>query len=216
MSGNLASDLNNPNFAGATNPDSLLVARFYKRAIKDNYKSLQEGRPIFMDVNYVEIMTPGGNLNIVDVPVRAEHKIRFPREWAIFQNSQSDEQIIGTRVDEWPLVTRAQAEELKGAKFFTVEQIAGASDEQMQRLGMAAQMLKQKAVAFLAKANDTAQTQKQVEELAKRDQQINDLTATVQRLAHQIEQMQGNPVQTEPKPKRKYTKRQPQTQGPDA
>lgn len=212
---NLASDLNNPNFTGATDPDSLLRVRFYNKPIKDNYKSLQEGRPIFMDVTYVEIMTPGSALNIIDVPARKQHEFRFPKQWAIFKNSQSDEQIVGTRVDEWPLVTRAQAEELKGSKFFTVEQIAGASDEQLQRLGMSAQMLKQKAIAYLAKANDTAQTQKQVEELAKRDQQISDLTATVQRLANQLEQMQNGQTIAQPKPKRKYTKHQ-QSQGPDA
>lgn len=216
----IASDMNNPNFQGATNPDSLLRARFYKRVMQDNFQTAKEGRPIFHEIDYVEIMTPGNILNIVDTPVRSEHKVRFPREWMIYQNSQSHDQVQGTPVEEWPILSRSQAEEFKAVKFFTVEQVAGASDEQLQKLGMGAFMYRDKARAFLSAAKDSAFAQNQVDEIKKRDQQINELTNTVTRMASQLEQLM-NQKPTEPpvmeKPKRKYTRKEVRSsEGPDA
>lgn len=208
----IASDVNNPNFAGATDPDAVMWVKFYNKMILNTYESTLQGKPVHIEIPYIQIMTPGNDKNIVDVPVREHHKLRFPKQWAVFQNSQSGDQVVGTRVEEWPIITRSQAEDLKGFKFYTVEQIAGASDEQLQKLGMNGPTLKQKAKAFLEQAKNSAFAQQQVDELQKRDQQITDLTNLVNRLASQLEQMKSE--QPEAKPKRKYTRREPQ--GPDA
>ncbi len=225
----LPSDVNNTGFTGAYDPDSVMYVRFYMKSIQNMYETEKQGRSIFFDVPFVEIMIPGNQLSIVDTPVREPHKKRFPKQWMVFQNSQSADQVSGTRVEEWPAITRSQAEELKGLKFFTVEQIAGASDEQIQRLGMNATMLRQKAKAFLGQAKDTALAQSQAAELQKRDQEITDLKNMVNRLASQIEQInkpvEAPPVEEQKKikevpmysTKRKYTRRPVQeTKGPDA
>lgn len=196
----LASDMNNPNFLGPRNPDEVLHVTFYMRSIQNEFESEKQGRPIFQEVPFVKIMTPGNQLNIVDTPVRPDHRLRFPRQWEIFQSSQSQEQVIGTPVDQWPRITRAQAEEIKALKFFTVEQIAGASDQQVQKLGMNAQMLRQEAQAFLAKAKDTALEQKQAADLKRKDDQIEELQKSIRQLSEKMQELQ--------KPKRKYTKRQ--------
>src|SRR5258708_32140737 len=129
----LASDLSNREFSGAMNPDDILHVTFYMKSLKNEFETTKQGRPIFYEVPMVRIMTPGNQLNIVDTPTREDHKMRFPRQWAIFQASQSQDQVVGTPVDQWPAITRSEAEELKGQKFFTVEQIAGASDLQIQK-----------------------------------------------------------------------------------
>jgi hypothetical protein len=193
----IASDLNNPNFSGATDPDSVMHVKFYMKSIHDTYQSEKEGRPIFFEIPYVQIMTPGNALNIVDTPAREEHKYRFPKHWAIFQNSQAEVQIVGTPVEQWPMITRSQAEDLKGLKFYSVEQIAGASDEQIQRLGMNANMLRQKARAFLDTAKNTAIAQSSVTELAKRDQEIADLKNMVNLLAGKVQELQSSPKSEE-------------------
>ncbi len=202
----LASDLNNPNFVGASNPDNVLDVRFYMRSEQDNFKSEKEGRPIYYEAPYVQIRTPGNSLTEIDVPVREDHKQRFPLQWARFQNSQvGDDQVIGTKVEEWPAISRSEAEELKGIRFFTVEQIAGASDLQIQRLGMNANMLRQKAQAFLNAAKDSAFEQKQAAELLRKEEQINALNEQVSMLRQQVEKMLEQGIA---KPKRKYTKRE--------
>lgn len=184
----LASDVANPHFAGATNPDSLLHVQFYMRSEQDNFKSEKEGRPIFFETPYIRINTPGNQLSEIDTPVRAEHKIRFPIQWAAFQNAQTpQDQIVGTPVDQWPTVSRAQADELKGIKFFTVEQIANASDLQLQRLGMNGQVLQQKARAFLTTAKDHALEQHQAAELVRKDTEIKELNDRLARLENMVE-----------------------------
>ena len=179
------------------------------KSVLNNYETEKNGRPIYFELPYIQIMTPGNQLSIIDTPAREEHKIRFPRHWAIFQNSQtSPDQIVGTPLESWPMITRSQAEELKGIKFFTVEQIAGASDEQIQRLGMNAPMMRQKAKAYLLQAENSALTQQQAGELLKREQEINDLKNMIGKLAGQIEEMRNPAVPV--KVKRKYTKRKPE------
>ena len=140
-------------------PDSLLTVRFYMRTEPNNFETEKQGVPIFFSEPYVEIMVPGNQHTIIETPVRAEHKRRFPQQWAIFEASQktADEmQIIGTPLEQWPAISRQQAEELKGKRFYTVQQIANCTEQQAQGMGMLASSLRQKAQAFLAAAQDSA------------------------------------------------------------
>ena len=81
----------------------------------------------------------------------------------------NDQEVIGTPLSEWPLVSKSQAEELRGMKFQTVESIANASDQQLQRIGMAAGMspyaFRDKAKAFLNLATNAAETDKREAEI---------------------------------------------------
>ena len=43
----LASDMNNPQFVGPVDPDAVMIARFYKRAVQNRFMSKKEARPIF-------------------------------------------------------------------------------------------------------------------------------------------------------------------------
>ena len=105
--------------------DSRLVVTFYKRSMKQEDESLAAGRPIFKDFDFVNIVVPGNGLTEIDTYAREEHKRRFPRQWQHYMNTQGAEtKEEGTPIEEWPLVSRAQAEELRGRKFRTVESIA--------------------------------------------------------------------------------------------
>lgn len=170
-------------------PDDILFVNFYMRSMPNEFESEKQGRPIYFEAPFIRIMTPGDQLNIIDTFVREEHKIRFPRQWAIFQNSQNSEelQLIGTPLSQWPAITRSHAEELKGAKFFTVEQIANASDLQKQSLGMNANVLVQKAQAFLTVALNTALAQQQATELLHKDEQIAELKTQMDKLLQQFQ-----------------------------
>ena len=82
MSQMLASDLNNPEFVGASNPDARLSVVFFSKPLKNNFRTEQEGRPIFDDCDMVRIYVPGDDKNIVETFVRDDHKRRFPLQWA--------------------------------------------------------------------------------------------------------------------------------------
>ncbi len=137
----VASDLANPDFFGAHNPDARLSVQFYNRPLLMEFKSEAAQRPIYENCDFIKIFTPGetGKLNIIDTIARQEHKDRFPIQWAAYQNRPgSDTRYIGTPITEWPRISSSQAEELKAIKFFTVESVANASDAQLQGIGMIA------------------------------------------------------------------------------
>jgi len=185
------------------NADSRLQVRFYKRSVHQEQESMDAGRPIFKDFDFVQICVAGDSLTEIDTYALASHKTRFPIQWANYMNRQgaNDEEVVGTPVAEWPLVSKSQAEELRAMKFHTIESIANASDQQLQRMGMAAGMspyaFRDKAKAFLNLATNAAETDKREseinalkEELAKKDKETAKIKAeTDAKLAQMQDQM---------------------------
>lgn len=190
--------------------DENLYAEFYIKPVKQNFASEEAGRPIFKDVVYVKIMTPSDQLSQIDTIAREDHKARFPRQWAYFQNKQAgQQQVVGTPVGEWPQLTASAAEELRALKFYTVELIANANDGQLQKIGMIAGMsphsLRDKARAFLNLANDSAEEAKREAELqALREENEKIKAETDKKLAEMQEQMKALLLMaSEKKPRRK-------------
>lgn len=174
------------------NPDSHLAVRFYQREVDNAFQTALQGRPIKKMADFVRIEIPGDRNTIIDTFVNESHKKRFPMQWAQYQNEKADggNDVQGTLLKDWPLLSAAIAAELKHFNFYTVEQIAGASDMQLNNLGMAAGMspssLKEKAKAFLANAKDSALVQQQADELRKRDQEIEAMKQQMQELLGQM------------------------------
>lgn len=164
----LASDDANPNFVGARDPDAALIVQFYVKPVQDIFDSTKKGHAIFKDVIYVKIDVPGVKDMQVDRPARTDDQKRFPRQYQHFMNmTQGDSREIGTPLAEWPLLTRSQAEEFRALKFYTIEAVANASDQNINAMGMMGGMspfmLREKARAFLQRAS----TQAIPDELAK-------------------------------------------------
>lgn len=131
------------------NADAQLHVEFYVRDDGPN-----KGNP------YVRIQAPGDKTNVIDQPLREDHKARFPRQWLYFQMQQSEGAAaqIGTPLSQWQKdfpdeVNRDQIAELSIMKFLTVEQLALASDAQMQRVGMGGLGLREKARQYLNRKN---------------------------------------------------------------
>jgi hypothetical protein len=185
------------------NADSRLQVRFYKRAIQQEDASAEAGRPIFKEFDFVHICVAGDTLTEIDTYALEQHKQRFPLHWAAYQNKlgADDQGYEGTPLTEWPLVSKSQAEELRAMKFHTVEAVANASDQQLQRIGMAAGMspyaFRDKAKAFLNLATTSAETDKREQEinslkqeLAKKDEETAKIKAeTDAKIALMQEQM---------------------------
>lgn len=160
--------------------DSRLAVTFYKRSMKQEDESIAAGRPIFKEFDFVRICVPGDNLTEIDTYANNGHKSRFPRQWMHYQNQVAgQEQLIGTPIEEWTIISRSQADELKGIKFHTVDSIADASDQQIQRIGMIAGMspfaFRDKAKAFLnlaEKVGDVNQREAELEKLRQENEAL--------------------------------------------
>lgn len=130
----------------------------------------------FKDTPFVRIMVPGDKTNIIEQPARDHHKERFIRQWLHFQSQNSDGVVVGTKLEQWHNdkpddLSDYQMAELQILKFQTVEQVATATDTQLQRIGMGAAGLRERARSYLAHKNQSesnselAKTRSELEEL---------------------------------------------------
>lgn len=136
----------------------------------------------FKDEPFVRIMVPGDKTNIIEEPVKEYHKERFPRQWLYFQMKNSDGQVIGTPLSEWQAArskefSQNQLAELQILKFQTVEQVATATDAQLQRVGMGGIGLRDSARSYLLTKNQS--------------QSASELEETKRQLSELKEQMQS-------------------------
>lgn len=191
----LASDLANTEFVGAQNPDKLLHVEFYMHEPVDPNKSREAGKKVLMpSAPFIRIMKPGDNTSIIETPVREDHKARFPDKWLYFQIQQGQmdgsADIPGWKVETWTFLKPEQINDLKYLRFYTVEQIAGASDAQVQRLGIGGLGMREearKAIKEQASAGINA-------ELAKKDAEIADMKAAMARMEAAVAALQNPPL----------------------
>ena len=136
------------------NNDKGVYARFYMDAVQDAAASVAEGRPMFKDVEFIEIIAPGNANNIVIRPARPTDIQRFRRSYHIFKEGLT-EALDGTPLAEIPWLTRSQVEEMAAIKIRTIEQLADLADSAcVASAGMFT--LKRKAQAWIEKATEAA------------------------------------------------------------
>ncbi len=157
----LASDLNNTEFVGAKNPDDILHIEFYDYAALDTWKTQQTGIKSYKDAcPFIRIAIPGNPNLTVERPADGKDTKRWPRQWLFFQMQTGKianaENVPGWQIDQWDELGEEQVRQLKFLRFYTVEQIAGANDAQIQGIGMGGQGLREKAKRALHERNSVA------------------------------------------------------------
>ena len=188
----LETDVSNPNFAGARNPDDLLWVQFTVKPMQNTFLTQAQSRPIFEDQTWIEIRIPGNQHLTIERPIETNDQYRFPRQWSYFKQTHGPEgQNVGTPLSQWPLLRPSHIEELKALRFYTVEQVAFASDEQIKAMGMGPGMapsaFRERAKLYLESAKDSALAVKQADEIKARDKEIADLKASQQAQAQKQE-----------------------------
>lgn len=181
-----------------TEGDQFLAVRFFLYPKKNEAKSKAAERPIFEDVEYIEIMQPGNKDSIVRRPATAMDKDRFPEHYKMWKaRTGEEEQIVGTRLTDWAGITRGQAEELSFFKIKTVEQLANMADSNnINMIGL--QGLKQKAVKYLDDTADEA-TLTRLKDMENENAAMKSENAAMRA---QLEEILAN-QDSEEKPKRK-------------
>ncbi len=178
--------------------DEKLLVKFFTKQVPDKKATEKEGRPIFKDVEYVDIKVPGNRTGGACHPALFRDKQRFPRHYAAFKE-RTEMPIEGTPLGEWPLISRSQAEEMAFYNVKTVEQLVSMSDTNASKfLGM--QVLKRKAAKWLEDSVDTARIN-QIENLEtsnlEKDEKINSLEEKLMALVEKVDGMTTNDVVSE-------------------
>jgi len=164
-----------------SNPHGVFV-EFFMEAVEFKAESEKEGRPVFREIPYVRIQTPGDRNNVLEVKANDHYKQKFSREWRAFQENQT-EPVSGTLLKEWPQITKSQVKEAEHFGIKTVEQLASVNDNALQRLGMGWMALRNAARTYLDLASGTAAQAAQAAENDRLRGEIEALKAQFQSIA---------------------------------
>lgn len=167
---------------GATGPE---YVEFFTKAVPHPGESEKAGRPIFVNQDFVKVLIPGERDQIVR-RVKDEDKRRWAPQWQRYQSNQ-EQTPEGTPLDVLFPGNPAQVDNLRALKFYTVEQLADASDSALQSIGFGGRDMQAKARRFLEVANKSAQAHAVEKQLAERDDRIRQLETLVYALKSTLE-----------------------------
>ncbi|UQD69211.1 hypothetical protein JEY40_24660 [Bradyrhizobium japonicum] len=171
-----------------------LHVEFYIEAVKQEFLSEQEGRPIYKDTEFVKILIPGDKNYCAEREATKADKDRFALEYARFKNGlKEEEQAIGTPLKHWPAMTRSMAKEFASFNIHTVEQLAGMSDTAKQAFGMGANEWSRKAQAMLDMAAGGAAAEKYATENEALKQRIADMEKQFAELSAKVDPEKRGP-----------------------
>lgn len=165
-------------FTKARAGDEKLALRFFTKAAQDAEATAREGRPIFKEVEYIQIVNPGDRTTTNIRPIGPADKGRFAQQIAHWRATQQSEQLVGTPLEAWGIMSLAQIEEYRYFGVRTIDQMGDLRDDVCQKI-MGATTLKQRAQKFLQLAKDEAPVKAVHAELKKRDEEIEMLKQAI-------------------------------------
>lgn len=171
--------------------DPLVIPVFKILTNKNEAKSREAGRPIFDDMEVVEVRFAGDRNKISVFPALAicgevqdengdTRKITYAERWsAQYQRFKAKAQQIaeGTPVDELPFLTQAKRAELKALSIYTAEALAALDGQPLKNLGQGGRDLKNQAQAYLDNASGSANVTKMAAELEELRRTVAELRA---------------------------------------
>jgi hypothetical protein len=182
-----------------------MPVRFFQDKFKMGFESEQAGHPVYADVDFIEIATPGDLNTIIHRPATEKDKANYADLYARYKAGLTPSE-DGVPLEAWARLTPASVGNYKAKGFRTVEHVAEMSDQIVGAMGMGAQGDKIAARAYLTLAKDSALAQKQALEIDRQNSTISDLMRQVQDLAARVESQGGAQNETEPA-KRKYERK---------
>lgn len=165
--------------------DRSLLVKFYPLPIQNDEKSVNEGRPIFDDVEMIEIRVRGTKDNIVVRPVRPDDAQRFRQAYRAYKDNMKAAE-SGTPLAQWPILTLSQVEELKYLGFTTVEHLAAAGDNVIAKV-MGLQTLKTKALAFLEFSKGAAPLEQMQRKIDEKANEVNTMQEQIRMLQQRLD-----------------------------
>jgi hypothetical protein len=156
----------------------LIVPRFFIHTVPDAKASKEAGRPIFKDIECVEIKMAANKQTTVVFPAhefwqwgeidgirqKITYAMRFADQYKRFKASEA-QVMNGTPLEELPFLTQAKRSELKALSIYTAEALATLDGNPLKQLGMGGRELKTQAEAYLNRATDSAAVTRMASEI---------------------------------------------------
>lgn len=171
--------------------DPLVIPVFKIHTQKNEAKSREAGRPIFDEMEVVEVRFAGDRNKVSVFPALSicgevqdddgnTRKITYAERWsAQYQRFKSKQQQVaeGTPVDELPFLTQAKRLELKALSIYTAEALAALDGQPLKNLGQGGRDLKNQAQAYLDRASGSASVTRMAAELEELRRTVAELRA---------------------------------------
>jgi hypothetical protein len=143
-------------------PDDSVVAIFKEFAIKSEAKSAAAGRPVFDDMEIVELRYPGSRnwsahpaagfshwgVDENNEQVKISYAERFRRQYQQFK-SRSIQTKSGTPLDYAAFLTEARRAELRAQNIYTIETLAAIDGQPLKNLGQGGRDMKNAAMEYI-------------------------------------------------------------------
>lgn len=192
--------------------DKCPAIRFAKGYVEDRTESIKQGRFVPKEVNMVYVKQIGDKDETERVAEEWIDQLRdraygsngnppqIPVEWydraqRLFENFKKgfENQPEGFPVREWPVLTPAQVANMHSMETYTVEQVAGWTEQALARFGMGGRELKAKAQLWLQSGDTKAEqiSALQVENTALKEQ--------LAKLAKDLEALKTEVAEDKPK-----------------
>lgn len=148
------------------------ILRFFTQADEVPGKSAEEGRPVYVDRDYVEIIWPGARDIICPRAEDRAKKDPYVKQAYEHWKKTREQPVEGTPLTEVPFLKPSQIKEMQAQNVMSLEQLAGLTDTQAPRIAFDGMQLRDKAIAYMKAAKDTALAMKLKAELDQRDRDI--------------------------------------------
>lgn len=174
---------------------------FQIRPEEDRDATIAAGHYVAKDVVFAYI-TPSGTRDRVEKVAdewikgleEAVKNERFPEAWlhaykkslANFLESRENP-VDGTPITNWPAVSPAQSRTLLDMNIRTIEDVAVMTEEAVQRLGMGARAIKEKARAWLEASKDTGKVSEQLAAIQQENADLRDRNETLMARLEKLE-----------------------------
>lgn len=175
--------------------------KFETRPEENAEKTREAGHAVFEDVDYITWYSIGDNLK--STSCRASKTAKFyPHIWQVARplyeawKQGQDDPVTGTALAEWPAIGRGMVETLRGFNVRSVEDLADINDAAMQRIGMGARALRDKARAWLESAKTHG---KMAEELKARDDRITAMDSENRQLRADLDELRAMVERLQPR-----------------
>lgn len=184
--------------------------QFETRSIEDRDATIKAGMYIGNDVDYA-IITPAGSKDRIERIVSDWFKKlhedvqaqRVPDTWLRHFEATYDAwkkgqaaPVTGYPIKDWPGLSPSQVKSLQSLHLLAVEDVAAANEETLGRIGMGSRALKQRAIDFLAAANDFGKVAEKASALTVENIQMkSDMQAMAETMASmqaQLAALQGS------------------------
>jgi hypothetical protein len=175
-----------------------MIVRFELVGLMDDAKSAEEGRPVFVDKEFIEIRSPNDPYSVVHHEVTKEDRATYPQLYRAWKEGAADP-TTGTPLKEWPALAASHVATLGFKGIRTVEQFVEISDDGCHQLGHGYLTLRNSAIAWLKKAKDGSDATKFAADLAQRDSRIR---ALENQIADIIEKQAERDAESPPAPKK--------------